>query len=140
MKDFYKLAWIIPAIMGMSLTAFAPSAGPQDAKKGLEDEKVVAVDRTIHDFGTITEAGGDVSTTFIVTNNTNAPIVLVNVRASCGCTTPEWTKEPIEPGKTGKVTATYNPKGRPGPFEKTVTITTNSNPERITVRIKGTVQ
>jgi hypothetical protein len=140
MKNFYKLAWIIPAIMGMSLTAFAPVTGSQDAKKGLEDEKVVTVDRTIHDFGTIAEDGGDVSTTFIVTNNTNAPIVLVNVRASCGCTTPEWTKEPIEPGKTGKVTATYNPKGRPGPFEKTVTITTNSNPERITVRIKGTVQ
>jgi hypothetical protein len=137
-KSLYKLALMIPVVTGLSLMAYAP--GDQDAKKGLQDEKVITVDRTVHDFGTISETGGNVSATFVVTNNTGDPIVLTNVRASCGCTTPSWTKEPIEPGKKGQVTATYNPQGRPGPFEKTVTITTNGNPERLLVRIKGTVQ
>jgi hypothetical protein len=139
-KNFYKFAFIIPAIVGLSLMAYAPVDGSQDAKKGLQDEQVITVDRTVHDFETIAEEGGDVSATFVVTNNTNAPIVITSVRASCGCTTPSWTKEPIEPGKTGAVTATYSPKGRPGPFEKTVTISTNGDPERLVVRIKGTVQ
>ena len=139
-KNFYKFALIIPAIAGMSFMAFAPANNSQDAQKGMQDEKLVTVNKTIHDFGTITENGGSVSATFVVTNNTDASIVLTNVRASCGCTTPAWTKEPIEPGNTGTVTATYDPKGRPGPFEKTVTITTNGNPERLMVRIKGTVQ
>ncbi|GHT41963.1 hypothetical protein FACS189437_09490 [Bacteroidia bacterium] len=138
-KKLYRFALIIPAIAGLSLMAYAP-ANVQDAKKGLQDSKVIVVDRDVHDFGTIGEDAGNVSATFVVTNNTNAPIVLTNVRASCGCTTPSWTKEPIEPGKTGTVTATYSPKGRPGPFEKTVTITTTGDPERLVVRIKGTVQ
>ena len=139
-KKLYKFALIIPAIAGLSLMAYAPANELQDAKKGLQDSKVIVVDREVHDFGTIGEDAGNVSATFVVTNNTNAPIVLTNVRASCGCTTPSWTKEPIEPGKTGTVTATYSPKGRPGPFEKTVTITTTGDPERLVVRIKGTVQ
>jgi hypothetical protein len=139
-KQLYKFALIIPAIVGLSLMAYAPANELQDAKKGLQDSKVIVVDREVHDFGTIGEDAGNVSATFVVTNNTSAPIVLTNVRASCGCTTPSWTKEPIEPGKTGTVTATYSPKGRPGPFEKTVTITTTGDPERLVVRIKGTVQ
>jgi hypothetical protein len=140
MKFLYKCAFIIPAIVGLSLMAYTRADSSQDSKKELQDEKVIVVDRLLHDFGTIGEDGGDVSATFIVTNNTGAPIVLTNVRASCGCTTPNWTKEPIEPGKTGEVTATYNPKGRPGPFDKTVTISTSGNPEQLVVRIKGTVQ
>ncbi|GHT47633.1 hypothetical protein FACS189440_08720 [Bacteroidia bacterium] len=139
-KNLYKFAFIIPAVVGLSLMAYAPADGSQDAKKGLQDEKVIVVDKELHDFGTIGEDAGNVSTTFVVTNNTNAPIVLTNVRASCGCTTPTWTKEPIEPGKTGTVTATFSPKGRPGPFEKTVTISTTGTPEKLVVRIKGTVQ
>jgi hypothetical protein len=140
-KNLYKFAWIIPAVAGLSFMAYAPAVSEsQEIKKELQTEKVITVDKTTHDFGTIGEDNGNVSAVFIVTNNTDAPIVLTNVRASCGCTTPNWTKEPIEPGKTGEVTATYSPKGRPGPFDKTITITTNSNPERLVVHIKGTVE
>ncbi|GHV23589.1 hypothetical protein FACS189428_7290 [Clostridia bacterium] len=139
-KNLYKFVFIIPAVVGLSLMAYTPADGSQDAKKGLQDEKVVVVDKLVHDFGTISADNGNVNATFVVTNNTNAPIVLTNVRASCGCTTPSWTKTPIESGKTGEVTATYNTKGQTGPFEKTVTITTNGDPERIVVRIKGTVE
>jgi hypothetical protein len=129
MKNLSKLAFLLLAVIGMSVMAFAP-----------QDDKVVIVDKTLHDFGTIKETAGKVSAVFTVTNKTAAPIVLTNVRASCGCTTPDWTKTPIEPGKTGTVTATYDPAGRPGPFEKSVTITTTGNPDRIMVRIKGTVE
>ena len=135
-KKFWKSALMIPALVGLCLMAYTPDSIAQDAKKVAE----ITVNESIHDFGTISEDGGNVSAVFIVTNNTDAPIVITGVRASCGCTTPEWTKEPIAPGKTGKVTATYSPKGRPGPFDKTVTITTDGEPNRIVVRIKGTVE
>ncbi|GHT75493.1 hypothetical protein AGMMS50262_10950 [Bacteroidia bacterium] len=131
-----KKLLVIPALAGLFVMAYTPDSIAQEVKK----EKVVTVDKTVHDFGTVSEDGGNISTVFIVTNNTNAPIVITGVRASCGCTTPEWTKEPIAPGKTGEVKATYSPKGRPGPFEKTVTITTDGDPDRIVVKIKGVVE
>lgn len=139
-KTNFKLLLIL-AFAGFGLMAFVPSAtGLQEIKKENQNGKEVTVNKLTHDFGTIGEDDGNVSTTFIVTNNTDTPVILANVKATCGCTTPKWTKTPIEPGKTGEVTVTYNPKGRPGPFDKIVTITTNSNPERLTVHIKGTVE
>ena len=135
-KKILKSAFVIPALVGLCLVAYTPDSIAQDAK----NEKVITVNESVHDFGMISEDGGSVSAVFIITNNTDAPIIITGVRASCGCTTPEWTKEPIAPGKTGEVTATYHPKGRPGPFDKTVTISTDGEPSRITVRIKGTVE
>jgi hypothetical protein len=137
MKNLNKLAVMLVAVLGMSLTAFTAQ---DETPAAATDAKVITVDKPVHDFGTIKEADGKVSTTFVITNNTDAPVVLTNVRASCGCTSPEWTKSPIEPGKTGQVKATYDPKGRPGPFEKTVTVSTSGTPERLTMRIKGTVE
>ena len=61
------------------------------------------------------------------------------VTASCGCTRPEWTKSPIAPGKTGEVKITYNPKGRPGPFYKTVSIFSNGKKGSYSLAIKGNV-
>ncbi|MBP5319069.1 MAG: DUF1573 domain-containing protein [Paludibacteraceae bacterium] len=77
----------------------------------------------VHDFGQINEENGKVTTFFEFTNLTNVPLTLTNVRASCGCTTPQWSKEPIAPGKKGVITVTYNPKGRPGNFNKSITLT-----------------
>ena len=94
---------------------------------------------TTHDFGVIEEKGGKVSFDFVVTNEGNEPLVISNVKASCGCTTPSWTKSPIEPGKTGTVTATYNPQGRPGRFNKSISVTTNFSPASYTLYIKGEV-
>lgn len=104
-----------------------------------QTDNSVAFDKTIHDFGYIEENGGRVSCEFILTNNTEAPIVISKVTASCGCTTPNWTREPIEPGATGKITAAYNPKGRPGGFSKTVTVHTSASNKPYMLRIKGTV-
>jgi len=139
---FKKFTLIIPALAGLFLLAsipnFSTKANGANFWYDMEDE--IIVDKTVHDFGSITEDGGTVSATFTLTNNTKAPILITNVSASCGCTVPAWTKEPIAPGKTGDVTATYNPKNRPGGFDKSVNIMTNGNPDRISVRIKGTVE
>ncbi|MDR2806417.1 MAG: DUF1573 domain-containing protein [Dysgonamonadaceae bacterium] len=139
-KKLYQFVWLIPALVGISFIS-AASSGESNVAVVMQSDKVVTVDKTTHDFGTIAEDGGPKSATFVVINKTDAPILITNARKSCGCTSdPVWTKTPIEPGKTGTVTMQFDPKGRPGPFDKTVTIYTNSTPDRITVHITGTVQ
>ena len=135
------MGFIVLAVAGISFVAAAPSGTSKEVAATIQDDNtMITVDKMVHDFGTINEAGGPQSATFVITNNTGAPILITSARASCGCTAPDWTKTPIEPGKTGTVTAKYNPKNQSGPFEKTVTVYTNSTPDRITVRIKGVVQ
>lgn len=90
-----------------------------------------------HNFGTVPE-GPSVTTDFEFTNIGKEPIVLSEVHASCGCTTPSWTKDPVMPGKTGKVSATYNTQGRSGPIMKTITITSNVGTK--VVKITGNVE
>jgi hypothetical protein len=92
-----------------------------------------------HDFGVVTE-GAQATYDFEFTNNGDAPVIISNVSASCGCTTPFWTKEPVLPGKKGKVTASYNSAGRPGVFYKTVTVVSNAQNANIVLTIKGTVE
>ena len=82
----------------------------------MAQQPVITFEETEHDFGKINEADGRVTTIFTFKNEGMEPLVLSNVRASCGCTTPKWPKEPIEPGQTGNITVTYNPSGRPGRF------------------------
>jgi hypothetical protein len=94
---------------------------------------------TEHDFGTFKEEAGRQTFDFIVTNTGTDPLVIQNVVASCGCTTPEWTKQPIPAGATGKITAIYDPKDRPGTFNKTLSVYSNSKPEVVTLVIKGEV-
>lgn len=94
---------------------------------------------TEHDFGVFKEESGRQSYNFIVTNTGNTPLVIQNVIPSCGCTTPDWTKEPIMPGSSGKVTAIYDPVNRPGIFNKTLTVYSNSKPENTVLIIKGEV-
>jgi len=105
----------------------------------MAQEPVITFEKTEHDFGKINEDGGRVSVVFAFKNEGMSPLVLSNVRASCGCTTPTWTKEPIEPGQSGSITVTYNPNGRPGRFQKTVTITSNATEPTTKVYIKGEV-
>ena len=91
-----------------------------------------------HDFGEVTE-GKLASYEFQITNSGNQPLIISNVQPSCGCTTPFWTKEPIMPGKTGIIKATYNSAGRPGIFNKSLTVVSNSSTGTKVVHIKGSV-
>ena len=92
-----------------------------------------------HDFGEIQEKDGSVTHQFEFTNNLNRPVKILGVKPSCGCTTPEWTKEAVMPGKTGFVQARFDPKGRPGFFNKHLTVTTDADSNPIMLAIKGTV-
>ncbi|MCQ2342562.1 MAG: DUF1573 domain-containing protein [Paludibacteraceae bacterium] len=105
----------------------------------MAQEPVITFEKTSHDFGRIQESDGRVSTVFNFKNEGMAPLVLSNVRASCGCTTPKWTREPVEPGQTGAITVTYNPNGRPGKFSKTITVTSNAKEQTLRLYIKGEV-
>ncbi|OJV83097.1 MAG: hypothetical protein BGO34_22540, partial [Bacteroidia bacterium 44-10] len=78
--------------------------------------------RTEHNFGIIKEEIGSVSTQFEFTNNGKSPLIIQRVSASCGCTTPSYTKEPILPGKKGTISATYSTVRRPGTFNKTIRV------------------
>ncbi len=81
---------------------------------------------TSHDFGNIKEAAGAVSHEFRFTNTGDAPLVILSATTSCGCTKPTFPKEPVEPGDTAVVRITYNPAGRPGEFDKNITVKSNS--------------
>ena len=102
-------------------------------------QPVMKVSKSTHDFGTFKEEAGKQTFDFIVTNTGNSPLVIQNIVASCGCTTPQWTKGPIPAGGTGKITAIYDPKDRPGQFNKTLSVYTNSKPEIVVLVIKGEV-
>ncbi|MEY4521973.1 MAG: hypothetical protein RIT10_1158 [Bacteroidota bacterium] len=92
-----------------------------------------------HDYGTI-KYGADGSCTFEFKNVGNAPLIISNAKGSCGCTVPSWPKEPIAPGAKGSIKVQYDTK-RPGPINKSVTITSNAvnGGEGTVIRIKGNV-
>lgn len=121
-----KKTFIISALLMVAMAAMA-------------QKPVITFEKTEHDFGQINEGDGKVSTQFEFRNDGMEPLVLSNVKASCGCTTPEWPRQPIEPGAVGHITVTYNPNGRPGRFTKTVTITSNATQSSSKVMIKGEV-
>jgi len=99
----------------------------------------ISADELTYNFGNISEADGPASHAFTIKNTGDAPLVITRVTASCGCALPEWNKEPIAPGKTGQLKVTFNPKGRPGPFHKTVSIYSNGKKGSYTLAIKGNV-
>lgn len=91
-----------------------------------------------HNFGKIPQ-GTPVTTEFVFTNTGNAPVVLSEVKPTCGCTTPEYTKTPVAPGKTGVIKATFNAAAA-GPFNKSITVTSNAETSTITLFLKGEVE
>ena len=99
----------------------------------------ISFNHTSHDYGTIQEAKGKANYKFSFTNTGGEPLVLTNVKASCGCTSPTWTKEPIAPGAKGFVAVAFDPKNRPGKFHKTITVTTNADNPTTVLRISGNV-
>ncbi len=95
--------------------------------------------RTEHNFGTIKEELGAVTTQFEFTNTGKSPLIIQRVSASCGCTTPSYTREPVLPGKKGTISAKYSTIRRPGTFHKTITVYTNVPDTVYVLNIKGNV-
>lgn len=106
-----------------------------------EQKQIIEIAEKTYDFGTIKEEDGRVSHVFTFKNVTEGALTIKNVRASCGCTTPAWSREPIAPGAEAQITVTYNASGRPGAFHKSVTVTLSNGTEDFTnvLFIKGKV-
>lgn len=90
-----------------------------------------------HDYGEVVK-GGDGMCEFIYKNTGKAPLMLTNVRSSCGCTIPSWSKEPLMPGKTAKIKVKYN-TNNVGNINKSITVESNASNGRVVLKIKGKV-
>ncbi|MCS7074947.1 MAG: DUF1573 domain-containing protein, partial [Bacteroidia bacterium] len=93
---------------------------------------------TEHDFGTISE-GTQAKFTFSFENISKESVKLQKVQASCGCTTPSYTQEAVAPGQKGSIEVNYNSEGRPGPFDKSITVVYDTALSPVILRIRGTV-
>ncbi len=130
-----KLVLSFVAVAALATFSFAQTA----AKVENPNQAEFKFEKEVHDFGSIKE-GVQAEYVFKFTNTGKEPLVISNVSASCGCTTPKWTKEPVKPGESGEITAIYNSKGRPGAFNKAITITSNSKTASKVLFIKGNVE
>ncbi|WP_246073802.1 DUF1573 domain-containing protein [Fluviicola chungangensis] len=120
-------------------------ANEQALKELKEQQRIEAasttsmtIDKEIHDFGKVVD-GVENHCSFTVTNTGDKPLVLSDVKASCGCTTPSKPEGPIAPGKSDKIEVGFKPNGK-GVSEKTITITANTDPRITVVKVKADVQ
>lgn len=123
-----KHAWFITGIFLLAV-----------ATVGYAQQPAISFQTEEYDFGVVKEEGGAVAHEFMFINTGDAPLIISQVKASCGCTTPSWSKEAVAPGDTGLVVAQYNPSNRPGTFRKAITVTTNADPNTKVLYIKGAV-
>ena len=133
MKKFFLLSMFVSMALTVlnaqeTVTTEEPTDGPK-----------ISFTEQEHNYGTL-QKGGDGNCEFVFTNEGNEPLILSNVKASCGCTVPTWTKEPIMPGQTGSIKVRYNTNNI-GAFTKTITVTSNAvNTPRLTLKIRGKVE
>ncbi len=97
-------------------------------------------EKKTHDFGEVSESGGLINYSFTFRNNGDQPVKIVQVKASCGCTTPDWTKDLVMPGDSGFIKAQYNPRNRPGQFKKSLQVSSNAKNGYETLFIEGFVK
>ncbi len=101
----------------------------------------IKFDKTTYNFGKFSEASPKVSCVFTYTNVGNAPLIINQAVASCGCTVPTYTKAPVMPGQKGELKVTYNGAGKfPGPFKKSITVRTNGKVEMTRLYVEGDME
>lgn len=128
MKRTLKLAICALSICTLQFV-FATSADAQ---------AMIKFDKLTHDFGQFPETSPRQTCTFTYTNTGDKPLIIHQAVASCGCTVPEFTKDPVQPGEKGEVIVTYNGKDKfPGNFKKSITLRTNAKTEMVRLYIKG---
>ncbi|MDE5610572.1 MAG: DUF1573 domain-containing protein [Odoribacter sp.] len=106
---------------------------------GQNQKAVIEFQETSFDFGTIGENDGKAVHVFQFKNTGELPLILTNVRAGCGCTTPEWSRQPIAPGESGNIKVSFDPRNRPGAFTKSVTVNSNATNSVVSLTIRGNV-
>ena len=115
-------------------------AAAMEAEEPIEEpQAVISWDKTVHDFGDISTADGPQSCTFTLTNTGKEPIVIFEVVSSCGCTNVEWTREPLQTGQSGTISATYKNEDGPTAFDKTLTVYISGVKKPVVLRLRGVV-
>ncbi|HJZ41696.1 MAG TPA: DUF1573 domain-containing protein [Bacteroidales bacterium] len=104
-----------------------------------QSKPVISFVEKEHNFGTLRESDGAVTHDFVFTNSGKIPLIVHDVKASCGCTSPEWPREPVLPGKSGTIRVSFNPKDRPGPFNKSILVNSNADLPSVALSVKGVV-
>lgn len=126
---------LIPALLAL-ITLIGIALPASAAPKG--EARFAA---TTLDMGILSENGGPRSVIFEFTNVGKGNMVITNATAQCGCTKPSYSEAPVAPGHKGTVKVTYNPKGRPGAFSKTITLRlAGAKKNKVILKIKGTVK
>lgn len=97
----------------------------------------LVIDKTVHNFGDILLDNGPVSCQFSLKNTGSKPAVIYNVTTTCGCTDVEWTREPIMPGKSGKISVTYSNDEGPYPFDKSLTVYLSDVKKPVILKLRG---
>lgn len=128
---------VLVVMFFLSATCFAQVAASNGTDAGASSMAVFGWESATHDFGKIKQ-GVPVTHEFTFTNTGKTPLVITNVQASCGCTTPAWSKDPIPPGGQGFIKATFNAASMGG-FNKTVTVMANVEGGFKQLSIKGEV-
>ena len=122
-----KKAFALTLFTLLSFVGFAQQNAP-----------TIAFAEKSHEFGTI-DQGEVVEHVFAFTNTGAAPLVLTNVNTTCGCTAPEWPREPIAPGETSKITVRFNSRGKQGHQNKVITIISNASNSTERISMVGDV-
>ena len=111
---------------------------PKSAEQTSDKEAVITFDKMEHEFGKLLQ-GEVVTYSFHFTNTGNAPLLITQVKTSCGCTAGDFPREPIKPGQDGFIKATYDSKGHHGFQSRTLSVTSNTNPSTTVLRLKADV-
>ena len=127
-----------PTAQPIAVNNPTPATPATPAEKPDGPLPTITFDESLHDFGTIKD-GDVVEHVFTFTNNGQAPLLISDAKATCGCTVPEWPRTPIAIGETGEIKVRFNSKNRPGIQNKTVTLTANTWPATQRVQIKANV-
>lgn len=128
---------IILVVLLSGIAAMAQTTPPPPAPEN-PDAPVIFLQETLYDYGTI-EQNSDGTHYFIYKNIGKEPLILSKVRSSCGCTIPEWSREPLMSGQQDTIKVKYDTR-RIGPFSKTVSIFSNAKKPMVIVRIQGKVE
>jgi hypothetical protein len=120
---------ILFLLIGLSAQLFAQQAKPQAAKV---NGPILAFEKNTHDFGDIFQ-GDKVDQIFKFTNTGNEPLIITNIQVTCGCTAPEWPRNPIPPGGKGEIKIGFNSAGKIGRQNKTVTVISNAANDENTI-------
>jgi hypothetical protein len=130
-----KIFFTLMLLAGTAAAGFAQESVIQSIDPNAPE---IVFESEVVDFGTV-EYGADITKQFVFRNTGKSELKLENVHPTCGCTAPTFSKAPIKPGEKGTIDVKYDTK-RVGPFEKTITVTSNAGTSTKVIKIKGTVK